>query len=77
MIIIDNFIKDLDFLKKIEDSKDFWQEGYKWYDGWWEKETSNLREELIERLWGENSPYPSINTSGFEHWVGDYDNTTF
>ena len=47
MIVIDNFIKDLDFLKRIEESEDFWKEGYKWYDGWWEKETSNLREELI------------------------------
>ena len=76
MIVIDNFIKDLDFLKRIEESEDFWKEGYKWYDGWWEKETSNLREELIERVWGDQSPHPAINTSGFEHWVGDYDNTS-
>lgn len=72
MIIIDDFIKDYDFLNKIENDEEFWQFGYQWYDGWWNKEVSSLREELIYKIWGPNSPHDSISTAGFEHWVGDY-----
>ena len=75
MIIIDNFIKDLDFLKKIEVNEDFWRGGYSWYDGWWGQKASNLREELIEMLWAENSPHPSVHTAGFEHWTHTFDYT--
>ena len=42
MIIIDNFIKDLDFLERIEKSDKFWERGYQWYDGWWNLEPNNL-----------------------------------
>jgi hypothetical protein len=72
MIIIDNFIEDLDFLKRIEEDKDFWKVGYNWYPGWWEEPITTLRHELIQRIWGENSPHPNVEVGGFEHWVGDY-----
>jgi|Laugrefbdmm110sn_1035136.scaffolds.fasta_scaffold01148_11 hypothetical protein len=71
MIIIDNFVKDLDFLQKIESSEEFWQPGYQWYDGWWSVQPSNIREFLIQQLWADNSPHAPISCSGFEHWVGD------
>jgi len=35
MIIIDDFIKDYDFLERIENDEEFWKKGYRWYDGWW------------------------------------------
>lgn len=72
MIIVDNFIQDLDFLDKISEDKDFWVHGYRWYDGWWSSPIQDLRHELIFRLWGENSPHPNIQVNGFEHWIGDY-----
>jgi hypothetical protein len=72
MIIVDNFIQDLDFLDKISEDKNFWEPGYRWYDGWWKSEPKDLREELVIRLWGENSPHHNVQVNGFEHWIGDY-----
>lgn len=72
MIIIDDFCKDEDLLRRINESEDFWEVGYKWYDGWWSEEPSSLRHELIQYIWGSNSPHPPVRTAGFEHWVGDY-----
>lgn len=71
MIIIDDFVKDLDFLDKISDDKSFWEIGYRWYDGWWKSPMEDLRHELIYKLWGENSPHHNVRVAGFEHWVGD------
>lgn len=76
MIIIDNFIKDLDFLERIEKSDKFWERGYQWYDGWWNLEPNTLRHHLIKAIWGPNSPHPGISCLGFEHWVGDFTETS-
>lgn len=72
MIIYDNFIKDLDFLDRICKDKNFWEHGYRWYDGWWNSPIEDLRHQLIKEIWGENSPHGSITCNGFEHWIGDY-----
>jgi hypothetical protein len=71
MIIVDNFLQDLDFLDKISEDKSFWEHGYRWYDGWWKSPMADLRHELIYKLWGENSPHHNVQVEGFEHWVGD------
>jgi hypothetical protein len=42
MIIIDDFCKDEDLLRRINESEDFWEIGYKWYDGWWSEEPSRF-----------------------------------
>ena len=76
MIIIDNFIEDLDFLKLIEEDENFCKIGYNWYPGWWEEPITTLRHQLIEKIWGENSPHPGIEVCGFEHWVGDYNESS-
>lgn len=71
MIIIDDFVQDLDFLDKISEDKSFWEHGYRWYDGWWKSPMEDLRHELIYKLWGENSPHHNVQVAGFEHWIGD------
>lgn len=72
MIIYDDFITDLDLLDRISEDESFWQPGYRWWDGWWNAETEDLRHELITEIWGQSSPHRGISCSGFEHWVGDY-----
>ena len=74
MIIIDDFIKDEDLLKRINESEDFWRTGYRWYEGWWNEGINDLHHELIQAIWGENSPHEGVQIEGFEHWVGDYTN---
>ena len=74
MIIIDDFIKDEDLLKKINESEDFWETGYRWYEGWWNEGINDLHHELIHAIWGPNSPHEGVQIEGFEHWVGDYTN---
>jgi hypothetical protein len=75
MIVIDNFIQDEDLLNRIQDDEFFWKPGYNWYNGWWEVGINNIRHELIHAIWGPDSPHPSIQTGGFEHWIGDYNET--
>ena len=72
MIIYDDFITDLDLLDRISEDESFWRPGYRWWDGWWNAETEDLRHELITEIWGQSSPHRGISCSGFEHWVGDY-----
>lgn len=72
MIIYDDFITDLDLLDRISEDESFWEPGYRWWDGWWNAETEDLRHELITEIWGQSSPHRGISCSGFEHWVGDY-----
>ena len=72
MIIIDIFIKDEDLLRRINESEDFWRTGYRWYEGWWNEGINDLHHELIQAIWGENSPHEGVQIEGFEHWVGDY-----
>ena len=72
MIIIDNFIRDLDLLYSFEDDS-FWQDPgiYRWVDNPIAQPTT-LEEKLISYIWQENCPL-NINLSsisGFEHWTG-------
>ena len=73
MIVIDDFIKDQDLLNRLKQDNTFWDDkGYYWWNGWWNTPTNTLKKELIEYIWGENSPYPSVSVSGFEYWTGVY-----
>lgn len=72
MIIYDDFITDLNLLDRISDDKDFWTPGYQWYDGWWNEPIQNLRHQLIKEIWGDMSPHRGIDAMGFEHWVGEF-----
>ena len=75
MIIIDNFIRDLDLLYSFEDPS-FWQDPgiYKWVDNPIQQPTT-LEEKLISYIWYENCPLniDISNISGFEHWTGVFE----
>jgi len=71
MIIIDGFVRDEALLRKIQQSEEFWNLGYYWWNGWWNTPASTLRHQLIEYIWRYESPlFESISLDGFEHWVG-------
>jgi len=73
MIIIDGFVRDTDLLRQIQQSEEFWKLGYHWYEGWWSKVATTLRQHLITYIWRDRCPMQdSISLSGFEHWVGVY-----
>jgi hypothetical protein len=74
MIIIDNFIQDKALLTKISLDKNFWKEGFHWYNGWWNSAPKDTRQELIKYIWGDHCPLnENIMIQGFEHWVGTYE----
>ena len=74
MIIIDDFIKDQSLLDEINNSSEFWKEGYHWWDGWWNESANTLRHRLIEYIWRDYCPLnQSLSIQGFEHWVGLYE----
>jgi len=73
MQVIDNFVKDPQLLKQLQNlSNDFWTPG--WY--WWQNGSPSitLRHKLIDYIWlqGRVKEVPA-NFKGFEHWVGIYD----
>lgn len=78
MIVIDDFIQDLSLLIRIQEDESFFSQNgkYMWWDGWWNSPTDTLKKELIQYIWGENSPYPPINVTGFEYWTGQYSQDT-
>ena len=68
MIIIDGFVRDEALLRKIQQSEEFWNLGYYWWNGWWNTPASTLRHQLIEYIWRYESPlFESISLDGFEH----------
>lgn len=74
MIIIDGFVRDEALLHKIQQSNEFWNKGYYWWNGWWNTPASTLRHQLIEYVWRNNCPLSkSVSLNGFEHWVGIYE----
>ena len=74
IVVIDNFIKDPEFLQEISDNLEsiFADPGvYKWWDGWWSTEAVNITQRLIQTVWGENCPVvASYSISGIEYWTG-------
>ena len=73
MIVIDDFIKDESLLNDIQNDPSFFEtRGYHWWNGWWNSPANTIKKRLIEYIWAENSPYPSVDISGFEYWVGVY-----
>ena len=75
MIIIDNFIRDLDLLYSFEDVS-FWQDPgiYRWVDNPI-RQPITLEEKLISYIWQENCPlnFDLLNTEGFEYWTGVFE----
>lgn len=75
MIIIDDFVKDSRLLKEIDNNKKhfFSDNGnYYWWEGWWSSPPNSLKKRLINYLWADNSPYPSVTIGGFEYWTGQF-----
>ena len=77
MIVIDNFIKDKELWNALKKDKKFWEFGYRWWDGWWQSESTDLRHRLIKYIYRDNCPFPIDieeggmgHGKGFEHWVG-------
>lgn len=72
--VFDNFIKDENLLKEIEQSyiQIFKDPGtYKWYDGWWNNPAKNTTQRIIQYVWGDHCPINKIyNIDGFEYWTG-------
>ena len=55
MIVIDNFIKDEEYLKELNDNKyllfkDTYQCESIWWDGWWKDKAKTIHQELIEYI---------------------------
>lgn len=67
MIVIDDFLKDVDLLTRINNSEEFWELGYSWYDK--DAKASALRHELIHAIWDR---FDKPEFVGYEHWVGMY-----
>lgn len=67
MIIVDNFITDMDLLARINNSEEFWELGYSWYDK--DAPIGALRHELIHAIWDR---FDKPEFVGYEHWVGKY-----
>jgi hypothetical protein len=74
MIIIDNFIKDKEFLNEIRNDKTLFDtKGYHWWDGWWNSPADTIKKRLIQYIWRDNCPPDHIyELYGFEYWVGTY-----
>ena len=83
MIVIDNFIKDKELLKDLNDNRDkffedtYFSEGYhhdvNWWKGWWMDEAKNKQESLIEYIIKDNNLFRDNNIikkiKGFEYWT--------
>ena len=67
MIIVDNFIADMELLAKINNSEEFWELGYQWYKK--DAPIGALRHELIHAIWDR---FDKPEFIGYEHWVGKY-----
>lgn len=75
MIIIDNFIKDQNLLNKFEDANMTWPSPYTWAPFGSTYDSINPYLQLINYIWIENSPLPTLNKEdieGFEYWTGSY-----
>jgi len=64
LIIVDDFITDMDLLAKINNSEEFWELGYNWYDK--DAPISALRHELIHAIWDR---FDKPEFVGYEHWT--------
>jgi len=71
--VFDNFIKDPDLLKEIEQDQTFFNDPgvYYWWNAWFNSSADTLKKRLIEYIWRDNCPVrESFNISGFEYWTG-------
>ena len=72
--VFDNFIKDENLLKEIQDNyQDIFKDpgNYKYWNGWWYTPASNTTKKVIEYVWGTHCPVAaSYNIDGFEYWTG-------
>ena len=69
MLVIDNFIKDKNYLKILRDEKTW--DGfpkYNWWDGWWICKPRNIMEKVIEIIWKKFSSFENT-IAGFEYWT--------
>lgn len=69
MLVIDNFIKDKNYLKILRDEKTW--EGFpkfNWWDGWWVCKPRNTLEKVIENIWKKFGNFENT-VAGFEYWT--------
>lgn len=72
--VFDNFIKDENLLKEIQDNyRDIFKDpgNYKYWNGWWNTPANNTTKKVIEYVWGTHCPIAtSYSIDGFEYWTG-------
>lgn len=76
MIVIDNFVKDVQLLKDIAEDPSFFNPGYNWWTGWWRTgDLPSTRHRLMSYIWRDHTPqeYVGLDIVGLEHWAGRYD----
>ena len=69
MLVIDNFIKDKNYLKIFRDEKTW--DGFpkfNWWDGWWVCKPRNILEKVIETIWKKFGSFENT-VAGFEYWT--------
>ena len=68
MIVIDNYIKDKNFLNNLK-SDMLWSnlEKSNWWDGWWNNEPNNICEDFIKIVWNQFTKLEN-KIAGFEYW---------
>ncbi|MBL9164758.1 MAG: 2OG-Fe(II) oxygenase [Planctomycetaceae bacterium] len=74
MIVIDNFITDMGTLAEIAACEEFHKpKQWGWWDGWWAAQPQSMIEHIVQRIWGEQCPFPTADfpttIAGFEYWT--------
>ena len=68
MLVVDNFIKDENFLDELRSEK-FWNSvgQLNWWDGWWNGDPRNICEQFIKNVWKQFTSLEN-KIAGFEYW---------
>tara|TARA_R100001377_G_C3141751_1_gene92951 strand:+ start:65 stop:691 length:627 start_codon:yes stop_codon:yes gene_type:complete len=77
MIVIDNFIKDKEYLKELNNKKyllfkDSYQYESRWWNGWWKDKAKTIHQELIEYIVKDNQFIDDkliSRVKAFEYWT--------
>ena len=69
MYIFDNFIKNTELLKSIDEDISFNDSGYMWWPGWSKSFPDTLKKQIITQIWCGNPIIDVDDSIGFEYWV--------
>ena len=72
--VFEDFIKDQSLMDEIKNDQTFFSDPgkYKYWKGWWAKDSVNIYQKLTEYIFKKNFPLNmgAINIDGFEYWTG-------